>query len=264
MKYLLKIALVVIFFITSSGSLFAWGTTGHRVVAEIAERNLSRKAKRNIQKLIGNQSLAYWANWPDFIKSDPAMKFSDTWHYVNVEGNLSHDDFMKELANSSEENLYKKALFLADQLKNNKNLDLKTKQQYLYYIIHMIGDGHQPLHVGRLEDLGGNKVTVEWFGSKTNIHSVWDSKLVDFDKYSFTEYATVLDLNDKKLKKELAEGTLADWIYDSYTIANKIYAEVKQNDDLSYRYHYLNKDILENQMLKGGVRLAKVLNEIYN
>lgn len=261
MKSIFKVAMLT-FAILFSSNIWAWGTTGHRVVAEIAEKNLSRKAKREIKKIIGNQKLAYWANWPDFIKSDTSWKFADSWHYVNIPGNLSYDAFLTELDHSSEDNLYKRTLILIEELKK-KELPLEKKQQYLYFLIHIIGDAHQPLHVGRAEDLGGNKVTVEWFGSKTNLHTIWDSKLVDFEKYSYTEYADVLNRLSKKEIKEVQDGSLENWIYDSYTVSNKIYSEVTRYENLKYRYQYLNKERVEQQLQKGGLRLSKVLNEIF-
>lgn len=261
MKSIFKTTVLIITLLVSC-NIWAWGTTGHRIVAEIAEKNLSRKAKKEIKKIIGDQKLAYWANWPDFIKSDSQWKFADSWHYVNIPGDLSYDAFLKELDNSSEDNLYKRALILMEELKK-KELPLEKKQQYLYFLIHIIGDAHQPLHVGREEDLGGNKVTLEWFGSKTNLHTIWDSKLIDFEKYSYTEYADVLNRVSKKEIKEIQKGSLENWIFDSYTLSNKIYSEVTKDDNLKYRYHYLNKDRTEQQLQKGGLRLSKVLNEIF-
>lgn len=255
-------ALTLAICLLQSTAIFAWGTTGHRVIAEIAERNLNKKAKKELKKIIGNQQLAYWANWPDFIKSDPTWKFADSWHYLNLPGNLNRLDFDKELNRSTDENLYKRALLLIEELKSN-TLTLEEKQQKLYFLIHIIGDAHQPLHIGRADDLGGNRVKVEWFRKPTNLHSLWDSALVDFDKYSYTEYATVLDIHGKVYNKTLVTGSLEDWIFDSYTRANTIYKSTEENENLSYRYHFDFKDTVEEQLLKGGLRLAKLLNEIY-
>lgn len=261
MKSFLKLFCLLAAIHTTSYS-FGWGTTGHRIIAEIAERNLSRKAKKEIKKIIGNQKLAYWANWPDFIKSDKNFKYADSWHYVNIPGNLPFETFVTELKNSSEENLYKRIFILADDLKKG-NLSTEKKQQCLYFLIHILGDAHQPLHIGRADDLGGNKITVEWFGERTNIHTVWDSKLVDYEKYSYTEYADVLNVLSKKQIRAIQEGTPETWLFDSYTISNAIYDGVKNGDHLKYGYPYLHKQHVEQQLLKGGLRLSKVLNEIF-
>ena len=76
-----------------------------------------------LKEIIGQQQLAYWANWPDFLKSDPAWKFSDSWHYINLPGNLDRAAFDKELADSTDKNLYKRAQILIEELKD-KNLPL--------------------------------------------------------------------------------------------------------------------------------------------
>lgn len=247
----------------ASTSTFAWGLTGHRVVADIAQNNINRHAKKEIKKIIGDQQLAYWANWPDFIKSNPDWKHADSYHYVNIPSGLSHDEYVVAMEKSSDDNMYKKGEFLINELKNNKQLTLVQKQEYLYFLIHIIGDAHQPLHVGREEDLGGNRVKVQWFRDMTNLHTMWDSKLVDFENYSYTEYSMILDIAKKEQVKHIQEGAFIDWIYDSYQQANKIYAGVKMDDKLSYRYHYDNKAVIEDQLLKGGLRLAKVLNSIF-
>lgn len=253
---------IAIFMLVST-QLYAWGTTGHRIVAEIAENHLSCKAKRQIDKIIGNQKLAYWANWPDFIKSNPDWKMADSWHYINFPSGMDKASFELELKNSSDKNLYKRALILLDELKNHKNLPLENKQENLYFLIHLLGDAHQPLHLGREEDLGGNKIEIEWFKQTTNLHSLWDTKLVDHQQYSYTEYAEVLDIHDKKFNRNLTNGNFNDWLFESYQKSEVIYKNVKPGDKLWFPYNYENVSLLEEQLLKGGLRLAKVLNEVF-
>ncbi|GAA4513520.1 S1/P1 nuclease [Sphingobacterium thermophilum] len=242
----------------------AWGMTGHRVIAEIAERHLNKKAKKNIQKIIGNQKLAYWSNWADFIKSDPdpALNSTGSWHFINTPGNLTFEQFNQELLRSADNNLYKSYLRIKEEVKHNKDMSLKDQQQHLYFIIHLFSDAHQPMHVGRADDLGGNKIEVMFFGRKTNIHRVWDSDLVDNEKYSFTEYASVLDIYDKDYYKKY-DVTFEQALYETHQLANKIYADVENNANLSYKYIYEFKYPMEEALLKAGIRLAKELNEIY-
>jgi hypothetical protein len=261
MKKIKTLLLCGLFIISSE--LSAWGTTGHRVVAEIAQNHLSAKARRQLQKIIGKQSLAYWANWSDFIKSDPEWKMADSWHYLNIPSGMNRDNFDSLLNHSTDVHLYKRTLTLIDELKDRKNLSLEKQQQNLYFLIHLLGDAHQPLHLGREEDLGGNKIEVKWFRNTTNIHSLWDSKLIDFQKYSYTEYAKVLDIHDKKINKNLSDGNLEDWLFESYQKAEDIYAHTKKGDNLWYDYNYRYVSTLEEQLLKGGLRLAKILNEVF-
>ncbi len=256
---------VMLFFMLLSFSqqAFAWGMTGHRVISEIAEKHLSRKAKRNIERLIGHQKIAYWSNWADFIKSSPDTLLLKTgsWHFLNTPGNLTHAQFLVELQNSPEQNLYK-AYKRVRQDVVNKELTLEQRQQAFYFMVHLLGDAHQPMHVSRAEDLGGNRIPVTFFGGEGNIHRIWDSDLVDNEKYSYTEYARVLDY-EKYFYKQYTNSTFEDWLYESHQLANIIYDDVAKNNKLSYDYIFRFKEPMENALLKAGLRLAKELNEVF-
>ena len=263
MRTTLKLVLLSIFLFQHDWAN-AWGMTGHRVIAEIAEHHLNKKAKRSIEELIGKQKLAYWANWGDFIKSDPNPRLNKTGntHFVNTPKNLNFEDFKSAIQASETNNIYNTYLSIKEKAKQ-KNNDLQTQKEYLYFIIHLIGDAHQPMHVSRAEDLGGNKIEVEFFGEKDNIHRVWDSRLIDYEKYSFTEYAQILDGHtDSYYKKYTAKGYI-EWLYESHQLANQIYADMALNRNLRYEYIFKNKYKMEECLLKAGIRLAKELNEIY-
>lgn len=244
--------------------LLGWGTTGHRVVAEIAEQNIEPQTKEKINKLLDNLPMAYWANWPDFIKSDKTGEWKNTfvWHYVNAPKGLSREAFLEYINNVKQENVYSEIPKLKNIISNPNSTD-EEKRVALIFLIHLMGDAHQPMHVGCEEDLGGNKVSVMWFSDKSNLHSVWDSKLIDFEKYSYTEYADILNILPETKKKQLQEGDLEDWLYESHVLASGIYDGVNNEDRLSYDYSYRYKYIMENQLQKGGLRLAKVLDEVF-
>jgi hypothetical protein len=140
-------------------------------------------------------------------------------------------------------------------------LPIDKRQIALRFLIHFVGDLHQPLHVGREEDQGGNKISVTWFDKQTNLHSVWDNSLVDFQQYSYTEYTTVLDIATAEEVQSWQQSTLEDWFYESYTLANKVYATVPADGKLGYKYNYIFQQDLDRQLLKGGVRLAEMINE---
>jgi hypothetical protein len=253
-------AFFTICFCISSFSSFCWGVTGHRVVAEIAQHHLNKKARKQLKKLIGRESLQEWANWPDFIKSDSSWNFASKWHYVNIEGNLPKDQFIAKLKNLPGENLYTQIKSMLAQL-GDENLPIDKRQVALRFLIHFVGDLHQPLHVGREADQGGNKIKVTWFDRETNLHSVWDNSLVDFQQYSFCEYANTLDIIDEGTAETWMSGSLEDWFYESYELANKVYASVPADGKLSYRYNYMFKADLDRQLLKGGLRLAVLIKD---
>lgn len=245
-------------------NLLAWGTTGHRVIAELAQVNIKSKTRKKINKLLENRPMAYWANWPDFIKSDKTGIWDHThnWHFVNTPDSLGKDEFVEYIKSIPQANVYSEIPKLESIILDKKSTD-EQKRIALLFLIHLIGDAHQPMHVSRADDLGGNRINVQWFYDKTNIHTVWDSKLVDNEKYNYTEYATILDIMPKQTKENLKTGTLEDWLYESRLLADEIYSGVKPDDRIGYEYIYKYKDPMELQLQKAGLRLASVLDRLF-
>lgn len=254
------LSLGIALFLLLPATSFSWGVTGHRVVAEIAQTHLTKKAKRNLKKLIGTENLEMWANWPDFIKSDSTWKHADPWHYVDLPGHMEKEAFITALKKLPGKNLYTQIYAMIDDLKN-KNLAVEKRQLALRFLIHLVGDLHQPLHVGRDEDAGGNKIAVTWFDKRTNLHSLWDVSLIDFQQYSFTEYTRMLNTIHAGKVKDWQGGTLEDWFYDSHQASDVIYDNTIADSKIGYQYNYKFVGLLNEQLLKGGVRLAAILNK---
>ena len=240
----------------------AWGLLGHRIVGQIAETYLTPAAKKEIQKILGTESIGMAANWADFIKSDSTMAYISAWHYVDVRPGLSYSEFQTYLKNDTAVDAYTKLNFLIKELKN-KQLAKDKKLMYLRLLIHIVGDIHQPLHVGNPDDKGGNDIRVTWFGTTTNLHSVWDSRLIDFQQLSYTEYADAINHTTPAQRTMLQKQRLNDWLYQTYLVAGKVYNDIKPDEKLSYVYNYKFIGILEQQLLVGGVHLAGLLNEIF-
>ena len=241
----------------------AWGMIGHRVVGQIAESYLSPKTKAALQQILGNESVAMASNWADFAKSDSAYRYLYNWHFVDFKKDISLDDAKAYLLADTTVDAYTKLNFIIKELKN-KTLAHDKQLLYVRMLIHIMGDMHQPFHAGYTEDLGGNKVSVQWFAENTNLHAVWDSKIIDYQQLSYTEFANHINHTTAAQRADIEKGTLADWFMESHALAIKLYAEIKQpNQKLSYRYDYDHHAQLENQLLKGGVRLAYVLNQIF-
>jgi len=245
-------------------STFAWGVTGHRVVAEIASRHLTPQARKAVAAILGKQSMAMVANWPDFIKSDTTHQYDHTshWHYLDFPAHSDRAQFDKLIPEAKGENLYKQTEALIKTLKNSSSSQA-DKKFALTFLIHMIGDMHQPLHVGRDEDQGGNKIQVSWFDRPSNLHRVWDEHLIEFQQLSYTEYTQALDTASLTEIKRFQSGSIQDWMFQSNQLADRVYDYTKMNDKLSYRYNYVFINDLNEQLLKGGLRLAALLNNIY-
>jgi hypothetical protein len=242
----------------------AWGQLGHRVVAQIADNHLSAKTRAALQAILGNESLAMAANWGDFIKSDPAYRYLYTWHYVDLEPGASFEKSAAYLKTDTVPNAYNKLNFMISELKK-KNLPADKKLLYVRMIIHIVGDIHQPFHAGRTEDQGGNKIQLMWGNEQTNMHSIWDTKLIETQQYSYTEYAHNLDHATPTQITDWQKVDLLHVIYESNQIAESLYGEVKEpNQKLNiYNYIFLHIHTAEDQMLKGGIRLAGILNSIF-
>lgn len=240
----------------------AWGMLGHRIVGQVAESYLSSKSRKAVKNILGDESLAMSANWADLIKSDSSYNYLGPWHYVNLPENLDRKGVVDFLEREKTPNVYNKIQEMIGILKN-KQSNAEQNKQAMRLLVHMVGDLHQPMHTARKEDLGGNKVYVTWFGQRSNLHSVWDSGLVDYQQLSYTEYAMAINHPTKAQLKAWRDISLADNVFESYQLVDKIYAKTHADDKLSYRYNFDFVDNLNEQLLKGGVRLANILNQIY-
>lgn len=241
----------------------AWGQTGHRIVGQVADYYLTSKARKEVKKILGGESLAMASNWPDFIKSDTSYNYLSSWHYVNIPGNLDKNGVFQFLDSNTEANVYNKIPEMIAILKNKQSTQ-DQKKMAMRLLIHFVGDVHQPMHTARKEDLGGNKVQVTWFGQRSNLHSVWDSGLVEYQQLSYTEYAVAINHPTKDQFNKWSHDSLKEDVYESYLACNKIYEKTKADDKLSYRYNFDFVDLLNESLLKGGIRLAEMVNNIYS
>jgi len=244
-------------------SAMAWGALGHRIVGEIADSYLTKKARKAIEEILGNESIAMASNWADFTLSAPHNMYPGSWHYINIPPGQTESEVMSILA-ADTGSVYTRINFLTAELKN-KNLSHDLQVTYLRLLIHFVEDIHQPLHTGRQEDKGGNSIKLTWMGNSTNLHTLWDSQLINFQQLSYTEYAAAINFTTKEQRKQLYKETVADWIWTSYQQVEKIYAGIQGPEPkLSYEYNYNNISLLNNQLLTGGVHLAGLLNEIFD
>jgi len=240
----------------------AWGMIGHRVVGEIADSYLKAKARKAIEGILGHESLAMSANWGDFIKSDSAYNYMYNWHFVNLPGGLNKESVYNILETEKAPNLYNKIPELMAILKKTSSTAAQKKLA-LRMLVHMAGDLCQPMHVAHKEDLGGNRVSVLWFNEKSNLHRVWDEQLIEYQQLSYTEYAKAINHPSAVQLYNWKNTSLKDCVYESYLVCGKIYDNTKPDSKLSYRYNFEWVDTLNQQLLKGGIRLAQMLNDIY-
>lgn len=252
---ILKISLIMAFFALQT-PVWGWGATGHRAIGLIAERYLSPSAKKKLQRILKGQSLAMAGTWMDDIRSDSTYDYTADWHWVTIENGKTYDQSPKNPKGDVIMTLER----LIAELKGKK-VTGKTEEEYIKMIIHLVGDIHQPLHVGCCDDAGGNRVRVKWFRDDSNLHRVWDSDMIEHTKLSYTELADALGKPTKAEVLQFQKATVRDWATESMGMRKQVYAIGDSN--LGYKYAYKNLDSAKRRMLLAGIRLAGILNSIY-
>ena len=231
----------------------AWGKTGHRVVGEVASRHLTPASARQVQTLLAGDSMAYVGNWADWIRSDPAWHRASPWHYINVREGQTLEAAARSPAGDVLRKIAEFEAVLAD-----RGQSPQARAEALKWLIHLVGDLHQPLHVGRPDDRGGNTVRVRWFGEPRNLHQVWDSELIRHEEMSYTEWANRLESVYADRLAEWQRGTPEDWAKESMALLPALY-QIGEGD-LSWQYVYRHGATVEVRLQQAGVRLAMLLN----
>jgi S1/P1 Nuclease len=251
MRYLLIIACCLI-----TDKAVGWGATGHRATGLIAEQYLTPKAKKKLSAILGQESLAMVGTWMDDIRSDSTYDYAATWHYTTIPDGKNYDEIS---ANPDGRIVYMIEKFINDL--KGKKLTGKQEVEAIKMLVHLVGDIHQPLHVGKPGDRGGNDVKVKWFRAESNLHRVWDSEMVDDSKLSYTELAGSFAKPDKLTVKKWQGASVRQWAHESMSYRQQVYDIGDGN--LGYKYSYRNFSIAKQRMLQAGIRLAGVLNSIY-
>lgn len=238
---------------------YSWGQKGHDVTCAIAEKHLSRKAKKQISEILDGKSIVYWANWMDNASHTPEYKYTKTWHYKNIDAGETYE----QAALEEKGDVVRAINDLIAELKSGN----QTKEEQalsLKFLVHLMGDLHCPMHMGHKSDLGGNRWQVQYFGRGSNIHSVWDSGLVESaHKWTYTEWVDQIDTYSREENRKIVEGDPVSWGEETYEVCKKVYDATPVGSKLSYDYVSEWAPVAEMQLLRAGLRLAAVLNGIF-
>ena len=242
----------------SAAPALAWGKTGHRVTGAIAERHLSEEARTAIRDILGVEDLAEASNWPDFMRSSPDdfWREAGPFHYVTIPEGTEYDLSMAPEAGDAYT-----ALEMFSGILTDENAPLEERQRALRFVVHLVGDLHQPMHVGDGTDRGGNDVTAIFFDHVTTLHLVWDEDMVDYEQLSYTEMTEWLDR--RITPEQVTEWSVTDprvWISESSEIRPSLYPD---DADLRWEYVYEHRSTMRTRLSQGGIRLAAYLNELF-
>jgi hypothetical protein len=262
-RQLVSLLLLVCFSAFNPIPANAWGPNGHRIVAIIAARHLKPKTKKAIEDILGKDvTLASVANYADAIRnSKPETK---NFHYVDIPKDATNYVESRDCKDTEKGDCVIKALERFSKQVVDQNESLASRRFALKFIVHLVGDLHQPLHCADNHDVGGNNVSVTWFGKSTNLHKVWDSAIINEAELSDDEFADALDdeLTDQQVAA-IENGTVLSWVLESHKAAHDFAYVIPASHALSQTYYDRNAPVVDRQLLRAGLRLAKVLNFIF-
>jgi hypothetical protein len=253
-------AALFLFQLTAVSSAFPWYDKGHRVVALIAEANLTAETRRRIQEILpAGTTLADAAIWPDH--EGRSIGELDPLHYVSIPEDAEGYD---EARDCPQRDCVIEALrwFLSNLA--DKNAPTIIRRFALRYVAHLVGDMHQPLHAGRAKDRGGTQIPVSYKGQRTNLHYFWDTDLVEMEEGSAEEVARRLDAGlTEEERRQWQSGGPIQWIDESMRLArSRVYA-LGESVELSDQYVERARPVVRSRLIQAGVRLAWLLNAAF-
>jgi hypothetical protein len=245
-------------------SVHAWGRQGHAIVAALAQRQLSPAAEAEVERLLAPEhttALADVASWPDELRDDATRqdlsKATARLHYINFRA----DDCIYVPTRDCQDGqcvvdgLARYVAILADRGQPDA-----ARLEALKFVVHFVGDVHQPLHAGYRDDKGGNAYQVQFQGKGSNLHSVWDSGLLSTHGKDWSAYAQELQARPAQtMPAPIAplDNPYAQWAEQSCAATRDIYPDGHKIDDA---YVAAELPVAERQLRIAGVRLAEVLN----
>ncbi|HEY6248515.1 MAG TPA: S1/P1 nuclease [Candidatus Angelobacter sp.] len=265
-----KIVALLLLLVLPSTQSFAWGYKGHRIVADIARHHLTPAAIQNLQALLGNDDLAAISTWADEVRPDRPETFA--WHFVNIprdaagfsdERDCYRPDDKHPSSKDDHQNCVVDRINMFKQVLANKSASPADRLEALKFVVHFVGDIHQPMHA--IEDArGGNDIHISSFGStqcgkySCNLHAEWDSGLIEHTGRSEQEYVSYLEqlITTQKLQ---ASGTPESWANESLRLAKQVW--LNDGGSVDEAYYRANINVVDQRLALAGLRLAAVLNE---
>ena len=259
---IIRILMASIVLLCGTLPVAAWGPNGHRIVGQIAENHLTDAARKGITELVGRASLAQISTWADEIKSDPAWRHASPWHYINVPPGQTLEETRRNPRGDVVE-----AIERFERVLRDRDAGRKERVDALRFLVHLVGDIHQPLHAGYGSDRGGNDIRVRWFGESTDLHTVWDEHLVEYQRLSFTEWVRFFGHAQPGEINAWRRSSVVDWMRESRSMLPSVYdyggSRSAKTPYLGYAYIFKHDEGLKLRLLQAGIRLSGLLNEIF-
>ena len=266
MKHILAPLLTGLLATTLTPTALAWGAQGHRLVADVAQSRLDPQVLAQVQTLLtleGHDAMSDVASWADELRErDPALgRRSAKWHYVNIaDRQLPAEENCQYQAHQHCHGRDCVVAAIEDQGKRLADTTLPAEQrlQALKFVVHFVGDIHQPMHAGYGHDKGGNDLQIQFNGRGSNLHALWDSGMLNTRSLDNPGYLSrLLGLPTP----DLTPGQPADWAQNSCRIAvsHGVYPTQRVINQ-AYVDHHL--PLAENQLRLAGEHLGDLLNTL--
>jgi len=243
--------------LTGASSSALWGRAGHFITGEVAAAHLTDTARAEVERVLGEQSIAEATVWMDQVRPTDAYRHTADWHWVTVPGDSTYAEARKNPNGDLIDALERKITAL-----KTGELSTDEEREALRMVIHLVGDIHQPLHVGTGDDRGGNDVAVTYLGRETNLHRVWDTDMLVSWNDDYQHWAAAINHPTEELVAAWQRATVRRWAEESVSYRGVVY-DLPEDKVIGWEYRNRALPIVEQRLLQAGVRMAGVLNDIY-
>ena len=252
-----------------SPEAMAWGKEGHQIIAYIAAQQLSPKAREGVAALLGGDaeaSLVEVSTWADDIKR--SRRDTGPWHYVDIPISAPGYDAGRDCPNGEcvVAQIDRDLAVIAD-----KRLAAPVRAEALRFLIHFVGDIHQPLHTSNNDDRGGNEIRVYFGRRRTNLHALWDTPLVEqLGRDPFVVATSIEAKITADQKSSWSKGRPVEWANETHSVARQfVYSDLSGRGEtrapiiLLPDYGLQKAPVVRTQLARAGTRLAWVLNRVF-
>jgi len=256
LKFTWTVALFAALYALTAAPAFSWFDKGHRVVGLIAEANLSPDAREQVKTILAGMTLADAAIWPDH--EGRSIRDFDPLHYVTIPENAPGYDQRRDCP---ERNCMVEALRWFLTAVADRSAPIMARRLALHYVAHLVGDMHQPLHAGRIQDSGGTGIRVSYRGAATNLHFFWDTDLVEMESGTAEEITRRLGANITNEERSAWQaGDAEQWTGESLALVRSYAYNTGGSVELSDAYVERARPIVRTRLAQAGIRLAWALN----
>ena len=272
--YMRLLLCVLVTFAASLGSVtaYAWGDDGHRLICGLSLEYMTPDGKAFVKNTLalgqyldgnGKNDFPDACVWPDKVKYS-SYKGTYEQHFLDVPKDAKSIDLARDCAamDCVAVGIQRSLTYLSQRADGKRQQARKAAA--LRFLGHYIGDLHQPLHIANIEDWGGNKIKVKWFGEDTNLHAVWDVKIIEHAGLRYPDSIRRLEGLDEKV----GSTDVLEWMRESFRLARShAYPAIsgkplKPGDDLGEAYYLRSEPIVLHQLAKAGVRLAYLIDKL--